>query len=311
MDLSAFGKIAQYLANPLVLIGFVLFLAFGIHRALISSGIIPPLDQAGGSVVVRLILRYGFLLAVLLIVLGFGYAYFSGINTETQKVDNEIMLLRSDREEKTAHSTLSELIEYCEQVPKISQYAVTQLKSYLIELEQAGDDLSRFKRKEIVAAIKKLAADNMANLFSNHELTKMDLLGIDLKNANLNHVDFEGAFLIETNFSGANLDSANLSETFIRNVDFTNANLKNADLTDADWFNAIGITEAQLASAKKGTVIHCPNPQNIRKYEKDNSCLQEPYTEYVMFHRYLNCYYMFSYHTWGTAVQRQLISAWS
>src|SRR6516164_3019971 len=123
MDLSAFGKIAQYLANPLVLIGFVLFLAFGIHRALISSGIIPPLDQAGGSVVVRLILRYGFLLAVLLIVLGFGYAYFSGINTETQKVDNEIMLLRSDREEKTAHSTLSELIEYCEQVPKISQYA--------------------------------------------------------------------------------------------------------------------------------------------------------------------------------------------
>ena len=69
---------------------------------------------------------------------------------------------------------------------------------------RAGDDLSRFKRKEIVAAIKKLAADNMANLFSNHELTKMDLLGIDLKNANLNHVDFEGAFLIETNFSGAN-----------------------------------------------------------------------------------------------------------
>jgi len=58
--LAAFGKVAPYLKHPLVLVGFVLFLFFGIYRQLIESGIIPPLDQQAGSTVVQTILEYGF-----------------------------------------------------------------------------------------------------------------------------------------------------------------------------------------------------------------------------------------------------------
>jgi len=66
-----FSKIAPYLTHPLVLIGLGLFLAFGIHKTLLTSGIIPPLTQSAGSRVVQLLLQYGFLLSVMVIVLGF------------------------------------------------------------------------------------------------------------------------------------------------------------------------------------------------------------------------------------------------
>lgn len=39
-ELAAFGEMASHLANPLVLIGLVLLLVFGVHRALIRSKIL-------------------------------------------------------------------------------------------------------------------------------------------------------------------------------------------------------------------------------------------------------------------------------
>jgi len=56
--LAAFGKIAPYLTQPLVLVGFVLLLSFGIHRTLLKAGIIPPLTARTGGKVVQLLLRY-------------------------------------------------------------------------------------------------------------------------------------------------------------------------------------------------------------------------------------------------------------
>jgi hypothetical protein len=38
-DQGGFQKIAPYLKHPLVLVGFVLLIFFGIHRTLIKSGI--------------------------------------------------------------------------------------------------------------------------------------------------------------------------------------------------------------------------------------------------------------------------------
>jgi hypothetical protein len=73
---AGFKEIAPYLMHPLVLVGFVALLFFGIHRALIKSGIIPPLSERSGSTVVKLLLRYGFQLALVVIVLGFGLRYF-------------------------------------------------------------------------------------------------------------------------------------------------------------------------------------------------------------------------------------------
>jgi hypothetical protein len=55
----------------LVLIGFVLLLFFNIHRTLLKAVILPPLNTRTGSNVVRMLLRYGFVIASLVIVLGF------------------------------------------------------------------------------------------------------------------------------------------------------------------------------------------------------------------------------------------------
>jgi hypothetical protein len=74
--LQAFGKIAPYLKHPLVLVGFLLLLFFGIHSRLIESGIIPPLTPEAGSGVVYVFLKYGFIIALAVIVLGFALAFF-------------------------------------------------------------------------------------------------------------------------------------------------------------------------------------------------------------------------------------------
>jgi tetratricopeptide (TPR) repeat protein len=73
---NVFPKIAPYLTHPLVLIGFVLLLAFSIHRTLIKSGIILPLSQRSGIAAIQLLLRYGFWLALVVIVLGVGLRFF-------------------------------------------------------------------------------------------------------------------------------------------------------------------------------------------------------------------------------------------
>jgi hypothetical protein len=73
---ESFAGIAPYLAHPLVLVGFGVLLVFAVHRSLIKSGIIPPLEPRTGGRVVQTLLRYGFIIAALLILLGFGLEFF-------------------------------------------------------------------------------------------------------------------------------------------------------------------------------------------------------------------------------------------
>ena len=70
-SIGEFSKVAPYLTNPLVLIGFVLLLFFGIHYTLIRSGILSPVSKAESGKIVRLLLNYGFIVALLLILSGF------------------------------------------------------------------------------------------------------------------------------------------------------------------------------------------------------------------------------------------------
>jgi hypothetical protein len=87
MSLTDFSALAPALTNPLVLIGFVIFLMFGIQRTLIASGIIPPIAKVHAPRIVKLILSYGFWLAALLIVFGFAYAFLKvGLDTWTANV---------------------------------------------------------------------------------------------------------------------------------------------------------------------------------------------------------------------------------
>jgi uncharacterized membrane protein len=71
-----FSKIAPYLGNFLVLAGFCLFLLSGTYRVLIRAGLFVPLSQKQSATFVGRILNHAFLVAILVIVLGFAYAGF-------------------------------------------------------------------------------------------------------------------------------------------------------------------------------------------------------------------------------------------
>jgi hypothetical protein len=66
-----FSKIAPFLTNPLVLIGFSLFLLIGLLKQLIKSGIIPEVTKAAGAGIVRLFLDHSFVIVLVVVFLGF------------------------------------------------------------------------------------------------------------------------------------------------------------------------------------------------------------------------------------------------
>jgi hypothetical protein len=86
-SIAEFSKVAPYLRNPLVLIGFALWLFFGIHKAMIKSGMLPSVSKAESGKIVRLFLNHGFIVivALLLVLSGFGLVRWS---THQQKTGN-------------------------------------------------------------------------------------------------------------------------------------------------------------------------------------------------------------------------------
>ena len=92
MSLGDFAALAPALGNPLTLVGFALFLLFGIHRTLIKSGIIPPVRDVDAPDLVRQILAYGFWIAVLVIIAGLGYGLAKFLMAEVHK---DISLLKT------------------------------------------------------------------------------------------------------------------------------------------------------------------------------------------------------------------------
>ena len=78
MNITGFDKIAPYLTHPLVLVGFVMMLAYGIHWQLMRSGLLAQATKKDSALIIRLFLRYGFWLALVLLLAGFGLQ-FSGI----------------------------------------------------------------------------------------------------------------------------------------------------------------------------------------------------------------------------------------
>lgn len=88
-----FVVVAPYLRDPLVLVGFFLFLAFLFSRQLLSSGIIPPIGASRAAHILRLLIHYGFIFGLLVIVLGFGLKYRDLAEQEQRAA---IALLRSE-----------------------------------------------------------------------------------------------------------------------------------------------------------------------------------------------------------------------
>ena len=72
---SNFQEIAPYLKDPLVLIGFFLFVSLLITRTIITPKLLEPLPATMGFRILRLVLVYGFIIGLLVILLGFGLKY--------------------------------------------------------------------------------------------------------------------------------------------------------------------------------------------------------------------------------------------
>ncbi len=75
MNIVEFKKVAPYLTHPLVLVGFGLMLAYSIHWQLMKSGLLRQASQKDSSLIIRLFLRYGFWLALVLLLAGVGLQF--------------------------------------------------------------------------------------------------------------------------------------------------------------------------------------------------------------------------------------------
>ena len=76
-----------------------------------------------------------------------------------------------------------------------------------------------------------------ANLI-NADFTGADLINVDLRGANLRGAKLRGANLTGANLTGANLTGANLTGAYLTSADLTGAYLTSADLSSADLSGA-------------------------------------------------------------------------
>ena len=127
-----FQKIAPYLQDPLVLMGFALLLFFGFARAVLRAGIVPQLTKAAGHNVVSRMLLYGFVLALAIIALGFGLKY-----RELSKAEQERAVLLLHQELSGNVDTINELRLNSETIARTTETLNTVLRHPGIEIMAA------------------------------------------------------------------------------------------------------------------------------------------------------------------------------
>jgi len=84
-EISDFSKVAPYLHNPLVLVGFVLFLLSGITLAIMQTKLV-PLSQRQSAKLFHKGLKLVFLTAMICLVLGFADDVYSRHATTHKQV---------------------------------------------------------------------------------------------------------------------------------------------------------------------------------------------------------------------------------
>jgi tetratricopeptide (TPR) repeat protein len=186
--MQGFAEYARYLQHPLTLIGFVLLLVFGIHRALLRSGIIPPVSAQHGSRIVQLLLRYGFIIALVTIVLGFGLEFF-----------------------KTSHTGLKP-----EDVTKVT----TALTNYYIRSKQQEDaaylnSVSDEERQRTATSVREIA-DLVAK--SGMKLSPEMWTGLGYAYLVANDIDHAKASLLEAIHDNPSLAEANFMLAYINQL---------------------------------------------------------------------------------------------
>jgi uncharacterized protein YjbI with pentapeptide repeats len=174
--------------------------------------------------------------------------------------------------------------------------ALELVKELLCDRNTGDTDVSgahdRGVGAEMMACIREFAVHPLRTYFANGEFEGVDLYGMNFERTDLTGVSFAGAFLVESTFLAANLEAASFRDCCIRNVNLQDARLTGADLTGADWFNALGLTRAQLAEVKPDTLLACP---------PDLQSMLD----------YLPGKYAFPFESWAASVQRDLRRAWA
>jgi len=120
---EGFAQIAPYLKDPLVLVGFFMFLFFGFGRFVIKSRLIPQLSQRHGYRVLQTFLLYGFIAGLLIIALGFGLKY-----RELSKSEQDHVLTMLSQESAANTKTLGELAKNTETMLRLTATLATTLR---------------------------------------------------------------------------------------------------------------------------------------------------------------------------------------
>lgn len=179
MNVINFENIAPYLKNPLVLSGFVIFLLFLFFRTIIKSKFIPTITRSSGSKVINRTILYGFIISILVIVLGFSLEFIKHRNnSEIQKLNqlnqkkNEALLfimayniqLLIDQDFNREIGDINEInyainkLEIDEEVPIIKNpsYLIDNQIQVLNDIEKALLDEHGLKSKQLFVNMSKV-----------------------------------------------------------------------------------------------------------------------------------------------------------
>jgi hypothetical protein len=210
-----FEKFIPYLKDPLVLIGFFLFITFLFLRTLVTKGIIPTLKQNQGFNILRLILMYGFILGLAIIGLGFGLKYKEMGREEQKKVvslldnelDNNIKVISELK--KNTETFLSQQIE-------VSKALRTEsIKILPVMFPQSNLDLDKdvntneLARQAFLELISKKLANNkteIKKLEAFSKAIKKTISSVKQTNINLRDQD-RSRYFIETKIWNANIST--------------------------------------------------------------------------------------------------------
>ena len=102
-----------YLSNPLVWIGIALFCAFGLFKVILRSKLLVPVAQREVAPILHKVLNLGFALALLVVICGFGLAFWR-VYKELDRIERAKNLLAS--EVLSDISSLDERLAYIDQV---------------------------------------------------------------------------------------------------------------------------------------------------------------------------------------------------
>jgi len=159
METFNFDKIAPYLKDPLVLIGLFIFLGLIFLRSLVKKGIIPVLQKNQGFNILKIILLYGFVIGLLIIILGFWLKAKQINNTNSAELISIIHdELQSKNLSESEKDTIAKVVTEKLKEKKLSNNERDTIKKILND-ELIKKELSTYEKDTLKSIIKKEISD--------------------------------------------------------------------------------------------------------------------------------------------------------